>query len=150
MEQDFYSIVILAILMTPLCFPLQEIIFNIDPLSISDRKLKRFRTRLNRRLNDVNDYSNVFSSTTTELPVGEIIPEFTTDQLSAIRFGDWKMITGEIGYNRIIPNPITEIYRCELLKIILLLIVSVFIGMNIVTNLVSFKRFNTLPLFELN
>lgn len=116
MEQDFYSIVILAILMTPLCFPLQEIIFNIDPLSISDRKLKRFRTRLNRRLNDVNDYGNVFSSTTTELPVGEIIPEFTTDQLSAIRFGDWKMITGEIGYNRIIPNPITEIYRCELLK----------------------------------
>jgi len=39
---------------------------------------------------------------------------FNTKQLAAIRYRDWKLITGKIDFDGLIPNPKTHLHACKL------------------------------------
>lgn len=62
----------------------QDIIFNIDPLSIATGSSE------------------------------SVI--FDTRKLAAIRSGKWKLMTGVVGFNGIVPHPVRDISSCKFLQ----------------------------------
>ena len=74
---------------------LQEIIYNIDPFDTSDTKAGRSLKKRAKREQANNRIS------------------YNVNQKAAVRSGDWKMITGIIGFDGIVPNPKNSIAKCK-------------------------------------
>ena len=132
---------------------LQEIIYNIDPLTVGSRASKRnarrqsrgylprrkrpqqkpfsFRQLFQNSAATSSPPRNTYAadsleprfaeetafttstfppSSTTTAPTASL---FNLDQLAVIRSGNWKLITGPVGFDEIIPNPDTDIFECK-------------------------------------
>lgn len=122
-------------------FKFQEIVYNIDPLSLGSETSRRTRrrNRQNRRrvaptrdtffaFRDnlefpvTNRPQNFFADTPFDEPITttplattttEQPQTFDVNQLAVIRSGDWKLITGPKGYSGLVPNPDSDIAGCK-------------------------------------
>ncbi|XP_067945659.1 arylsulfatase B-like isoform X2 [Watersipora subatra] len=94
-----------------------EIIYNIDPLTVASRSSRRAARREMRAMRKSHrsqararqNNSPTFNRQLFEDSVDREETEFNTDQLAVIRSGDWKLMTGPIGFNGIVPNPDTDL-----------------------------------------
>lgn len=95
-------------------------LYNIDILSkVNCSQIPTLTSTLLSR-NKTSSEANVSTAQTSShlspnasKPERQDVVRFNVRQLAAIRRGDWKLITGDAGFNRIIPDPEVNITACK-------------------------------------